>query len=290
MRPFNPSWLDDLGLTAQEFRVFLHLWRRADAKGVCWPGAQSITKTCRLSENTVWKVLRELEGRRLLTREKQVRNSNKYTLAASLPVTAKETVTDLDQSPQTERRLSPQTERCQSPQTERCQSPQRRGREGIPLKGIQGRQSSEGVAEPPHLIAPLTPEDRSRLARKVGVHGRKLNALLNTFARVKASYGDGPKTIVDFEDWLLSSTRGKQEVQFAKEESPAVAGGRAPLAGSTPPQSIPAPPDWEDVIANDPDDKSWVGREWGNIHPFYQERIAQKCAPSGTDGARGGIR
>lgn len=133
--PFIPAWLDDLGLTATEYRVFCNLTRRSGGDGKCHPAISSITKTCRISENTAWKALRKLEVMGLIVREKHFRNSNRYQVATSPPperITAKETVAQFE---------SPQFEGCQSPQNRRCQSPQKRGCKGTPMKVLQLRSS-----------------------------------------------------------------------------------------------------------------------------------------------------
>ena len=133
--PFIPAWLDDLGLSAVDFRVFCHLCRRAGKDRKCHPAMPSILTQCRISENTGWKSIERLEGLGLIVREKHFRNSNSYIVATSRPdlVTANEGVIQIE---------SPQKSGCQSPQSEGCQSPQKRGRKGYPMKEIHGRKSN----------------------------------------------------------------------------------------------------------------------------------------------------
>jgi hypothetical protein len=60
--PFNPAWLDDLGLSLAEFRVFFHLCRRADNKtGIAWPSYESMTKTCGMGKSSVRRAIESLE-------------------------------------------------------------------------------------------------------------------------------------------------------------------------------------------------------------------------------------
>jgi len=109
LAPFIPSWLDDLGLTSNEFRVCCHLSRRAGKDGKCHPAASSIMTVCHISENTVWKILKQLESMELIVREKHFRNANAYVVATAKPnrITAIEGVIQNE---------SPQSEGCQSPQ------------------------------------------------------------------------------------------------------------------------------------------------------------------------------
>lgn len=80
--PFLPAWLDELGLSASEFRVLMTLWSRANRDMVCWPSVALISSTCRLHADTVWAALRSLEGRELILRRKHsgTRNGNEYLL------------------------------------------------------------------------------------------------------------------------------------------------------------------------------------------------------------------
>ena len=62
--PFIPAWLDDLGLTPQQFRLLAHVWRR----GRCHASAGSMAAACRLKRDTVFSGLAELERRGLIRR------------------------------------------------------------------------------------------------------------------------------------------------------------------------------------------------------------------------------
>ncbi len=63
---FVHSELDDLGLDPHEFRIYAHLARRANGKTKAWPGITSMSESCRMKRNTVIRVIRQLEERRLI--------------------------------------------------------------------------------------------------------------------------------------------------------------------------------------------------------------------------------
>jgi hypothetical protein len=66
-KPFIPSWLDDLGLPPAEFRVFLHLCRRADNKtGIAWPSYDSMIETCGMGKSTIRRAIGNLQERKLI--------------------------------------------------------------------------------------------------------------------------------------------------------------------------------------------------------------------------------
>lgn len=66
-KPFNPSWLDDMRLPPAEFRVFLHLCRRADNKtGIAWPSYDSMIETCGMGKSTIRRAIEKLQDRKLI--------------------------------------------------------------------------------------------------------------------------------------------------------------------------------------------------------------------------------
>lgn len=83
-----PAWLDDLGLTATQFRVYCHLRRRAGPTEWAKPGLRSIAKTCRLRTDTVQKALRELETFRLIDIHppKKQGETSEYWVSLSTPI------------------------------------------------------------------------------------------------------------------------------------------------------------------------------------------------------------
>lgn len=68
---FFPSWLDDLGLSANEMRIYCHLVRRAGNDGKCHPGTRSVARVCKMSPATVVSGMRELVRRGLVERRSQ---------------------------------------------------------------------------------------------------------------------------------------------------------------------------------------------------------------------------
>jgi hypothetical protein len=81
MKAFIPAWLDELQLTAQQFRVYCHLCRRADASGECYPALASISKKCKISVNTVKNSIKELATVNLISIKHGGNNvSNRYTI------------------------------------------------------------------------------------------------------------------------------------------------------------------------------------------------------------------
>lgn len=150
--PFIPAWLDDLNLTANEFRVLCHLWRRAGSDGVCFPGGDSIRKACRVSDPTLWAVLRKLESRGLLERRKRFSNSNSYRMMVPSWGTQNETVTQSG---------SLKSEGLQSLKSEGLGSLKSEGCKGSPMKVPHLRiDLAEAVA--PAEIAEEPKKDRPR--------------------------------------------------------------------------------------------------------------------------------
>jgi Helix-turn-helix domain len=77
---FVHSSLDDLGLSATEFRVFCHLARRGAKDEYCRPGHESIAKICKLEIKTVRKALASLEQRGMIRVESRPGETNVYVL------------------------------------------------------------------------------------------------------------------------------------------------------------------------------------------------------------------
>jgi Helix-turn-helix domain len=79
-RIFVHSSLDDLGLSATEFRVFCHLARRGAKDEYCRPGHESIAKICKLEIKTVRKALASLEQLGMIRVESRPGETNVYVL------------------------------------------------------------------------------------------------------------------------------------------------------------------------------------------------------------------
>ncbi|MCC7517867.1 MAG: helix-turn-helix domain-containing protein, partial [Verrucomicrobiae bacterium] len=79
---FVHSELDDLGLDAQEFRIYAHLARRANGRTKAWPGLSSMTKACRMNRHTVIRAIRGLEERNLIAVRRKTGGLSEYVLTA----------------------------------------------------------------------------------------------------------------------------------------------------------------------------------------------------------------
>lgn len=64
---FIHSSVDDAGLDPFAFRVLMHLSRRANRKGMAWPGVASIAEVTLISERQVARALTVLETRKMLS-------------------------------------------------------------------------------------------------------------------------------------------------------------------------------------------------------------------------------
>jgi hypothetical protein len=158
---------------------------------------------CRIAENTLWAVLNSLEAQKLIARQKGKRNSNVYQLYIPA-VTANETVTQVVESPQTERHQSPQTTGLRSPQSERYQYPQKERHEVIPLKDSHRTIPSEGG-----LTHWLNDDEAERLADDLGANATAIRTAAASFERHKANWPNDPRTPDALLSWLTTSTAGK---------------------------------------------------------------------------------
>lgn len=83
---FIHSRLDDLGLSAPQFRVYCHLARRANTgsprEGGAWPAVAEMARVCRLHPQTVRRSLRWLAAQGMLTCDRRQGATNVYRLAA----------------------------------------------------------------------------------------------------------------------------------------------------------------------------------------------------------------
>lgn len=77
---FIHSSLDDCGLSANEFRIYAHIARRAGSNNKAWPGIDSIAEVCRMSKNTVTECIRQLEARAMLSVSRKVGQASVYSL------------------------------------------------------------------------------------------------------------------------------------------------------------------------------------------------------------------
>lgn len=147
-KPFIPAWIDDLGLSAAEFRVFLHLCRSADNKtGVAWPSYRRMIEITGLSKNTVRRSIETLENPRKLISKigKPFAGSCRYRV---FPIVPSESRLEDSNSPTTgtieaSPIVPPETHNSPSSGTS-IVPPE--GQEGYPLKVIQRRKSNSEVS------------------------------------------------------------------------------------------------------------------------------------------------
>lgn len=205
LRPFVPAWFDELGLSAAEFRVLMHLWRWARTKnGVkpCTSTARTIQRTCRLSEPTVWKCLRSLEVRGLLQRSKRFQESNVYHVKMPSPITQKETVIE---SLKPAGQLIPKKRRRLIPKTT-----MRRGdeKEGMRIKG------GEALTCLPQALSEAETESAAQALRLTNTN---VNELYEGYRAIKGRFlnADHPKGVARsqvltvFLAFLRADSRGK---------------------------------------------------------------------------------
>lgn len=133
---FVHSLLDDAGLSANEFRVYAHIARRAGS-GSAFPAVASIADVCRIHKDTVWAVLRSLEERGMLVRESRAGLPNVYKITEPKDWTH-------PSNSATRKEGSPETEGWGSPETEGWGvtgngGVRRISKEGTPSKDIQNK-------------------------------------------------------------------------------------------------------------------------------------------------------
>jgi len=273
-RPFIPAWLDDLRLSAPEFRVLCHLWRRADKNNRCFPGATEILLACKISKNTLWRILNELEQRGLIQRRRSFRNSNTYTLIVPRSISPKEGVTGDNKLPQSEGRLSAQNRGRESTQSEGSQSPQKEGQEGIPIKGIQRREYSEGVRHTPSAWPVEVPVHiAGEIANGLNISVHTVQAGYTEFRGKKLAFNDKPPPRqADIWEavraWLKASKEGRA-LRDAEKTQRAVAEIQHP-------EPIEEPAEWRTTLSEDDEDRrNWGCTKWENILDFYQRRIVK---------------
>lgn len=159
MKPFIPAWLDDLGLSQAEFRLFCHLCRRADKNGIAFPSVDgrdekgdpketSIISVCGMARRTAWKTINRLIDLKLIEKLKKrnFQSSNSYrilfpTSANEAPV---ESPIDANEAPVVE----VPTDAIEAPPIDAngtLQLTQSRPREGNPSKVLQSRESKKST-------------------------------------------------------------------------------------------------------------------------------------------------
>ena len=77
---FVHSELDDIGLSAQEFRIYGHLARRVGRNHHAWPSLTGMAEKCKLNRHTVINAIQGLLERGLIRVEKNPGRMNHYIL------------------------------------------------------------------------------------------------------------------------------------------------------------------------------------------------------------------
>jgi hypothetical protein len=75
LKPFSPGWLDDLGLSPVEFRVYYHVVRR----GKCYESMDSMADFMGISRSTVYRTFKFLEGSKLVFAVRKQGETTVYT-------------------------------------------------------------------------------------------------------------------------------------------------------------------------------------------------------------------
>ena len=136
---FVHSAVDDLGLTAPEFRVYAHLARRAGG-GEAWPAVASIAAKCRLHPDTVAKCLKQLHKYGMISKKDNPGHPCIYTITSMKKWRI--------EIPETEG--YPKRRVTHPPETEGDRVGETEGDEVYPVKGIQKKElqfSPDGECE-----------------------------------------------------------------------------------------------------------------------------------------------
>lgn len=138
---FVHSTLDDAGLSANEFRVYAHIARRA-GNGTAFPAVASIAEVCRIHKDTVWAVLRSLEERGMVVRIARTGAANIYRLTDPKAWTNPSKAGSGKEG-------APEMEGLGAPENKGCPPPETEGYEGTPTKDIQRRTSTTRIDSKP---------------------------------------------------------------------------------------------------------------------------------------------
>lgn len=275
--PFIPAWFDDAGLTPTQFRVLAHLHRRAGKKGRCWPGASSIAKACRISEDSLWPAVKCLEDRGYLRREKRRYNSNEYVLLSpdvtpSIPVTL---------SPPETGERSLESEGSESPAKAQGQSLESSGCKGIERKVQKESNQRKGVCEPTHSTtwpSSLSDSAKAELAEEVRAKPEVLDKAYLAFRAAKLTYRDPAPSSDDeafalFEVWFNTSKSAKKFRAIGEDWDDA----KRRFQGHGP--SMLEPKGWREFVAHEfGTGGATDGKQWGELDRVQQGQIVNGIA------------
>ena len=77
---FWHSFIDDYGLTGNQLKLYLHIFRRAGYSGECWSSAQSMADHCRVTRRSILSLLGQLESLRMITVSKKAGHTHRIQL------------------------------------------------------------------------------------------------------------------------------------------------------------------------------------------------------------------
>jgi hypothetical protein len=148
---FVHSELDDLGLSAAEFRVYAHLVRRS-GKGDAFPGLDSVAKVCRMNRKSVRSAIKNLVAYNLIQKTDRPGHSPLYKLTPNSDWKTSLIPPPKDRSKRDPSQKRPIPNKVHHPSQTRSTTPPKQGppplpnkvHEGNTLKDIPLRISTEG--------------------------------------------------------------------------------------------------------------------------------------------------
>ena len=72
--------LDDMGLSPQEFRLYVHIVRRAGKGGACWEAVGNMADHCGMSESSVKRALKVLIKKGMLDKQPRTGETSVFTI------------------------------------------------------------------------------------------------------------------------------------------------------------------------------------------------------------------
>ncbi len=216
LRPFVPAWLDELQLTAAEFRVYAHVWRWGRTKtGLqdCTSDLAAIIRTCRLSEPTVLRCLKSLVGKGLITRRRRYQDTSSCTLIWPPTFTQKDWVND-----------SPKSAGGTTPKSAGCVTPKSAGYNG--MRAEREEKDREESAPAPFTCPDRLDQTETHAAsRELKLDADGVGQVYRRFVATKAPWLSKDHPTLDrtgllsvFLAWATSSAAGRQAVAAVRPE------------------------------------------------------------------------
>lgn len=88
----TPNKIFNYGLSAQEFIVLSYLIKLSDNNNLCFPSFITISNKCRVSKNSITKIISKLEHLRLISVNRQFHKNNVYRILVTVPKPATQSV------------------------------------------------------------------------------------------------------------------------------------------------------------------------------------------------------